>query len=100
MNNKSIYYDGVQLEVSPSYLVPALEDGLVVFIGEKENYGDVIIIQGINGVDIWYGNMANTSIKLYDYVEKGTLLGEVKENSLYLVYSKDDKFLNYEEYLN
>lgn len=99
-NNKSIYYDGVKLEVSQSYLVPALEDGLVVFIGEKENYGNVIIIQGINGVDIWYGNMANTSIKLYDYVEKGTLLGEVKENNLYLVYSKDDKFLNYEEYLN
>ena len=44
--------------------------------------------------------MANSSVKLYDYVEKGALLGEVKENSLYLVYSKEDKFLNYEEYLN
>lgn len=99
-NNESIYYDGVKLEVSTSYLVPVLEEGLVVFIGEKENYGNVIIVQGINGVDIWYGNMANTSIKLYDYVEKGTLLGEVNDNTLYLVYSKDDKFLNYQEYLN
>lgn len=99
-SDKSIYYDGVKLEVSSSYLVPVLEDGLVVFVGEKENYGDVIIIQGIDGVDIWYGNMANTSVKLYDYVEKGTLLGEVSENTLYLVYSKEDKFLNYEEYLN
>ena len=99
-NNQSIYYDGVKLEVSTSYLVPVIEDGLVVFMGEKENYGDVIIVQGIDGVDIWYGNMANTSVKLYDYVEKGTLLGEVNNNTLYLVYSKDDKFLNYEEYLN
>lgn len=99
-NNKSIYHDGVKLEVSTSYLVPVLEDGLVVFIGEKENYGNVIIIQGLDGIDIWYGNMANSSVKLYDYVEKGALLGEVKENSLYLVYSKEDKFLNYEEYLN
>lgn len=99
-NNESIYYDGVKLEVSSSYLVPVLEDGLVVFVGEKENYGNVIIIQGIDGIDIWYGNMANTSIKLYDYVEKGTLLGEVNENTLYLVYSKDGKYLNYKEYLN
>lgn len=99
-NSESIYYDGVKLEVSTSYLVPVLEEGLVVFVGEKENYGNVIIIQGIDGVDIWYGNMANTSVKLYDYVENGTLLGEVSDNTLYLVYSKDGKFLNYQEYLN
>jgi len=99
-NNESIYHDGVKLEVSTSYLVPVIEDGLVVFVGEKENYGNVIIIQGIDGIDIWYGNMVNTSIKLYDYVEKGQLLGEVKDNTLYLVYSKEDKFLNYQEYLN
>lgn len=96
----SIYYNGVQLEVTPSYLVPALNEGLVVFIGEKENYGNTIIIQGIDEVDIWYGNMANTAVKLYDYVEKGTFLGEVVDNTLYLVYTKEDKFLNYQEYLN
>lgn len=99
-NNKSKYYDGVKLEVSTSYLVPVIEEGLVVFVGEKENYGDVIIVQGIDGVEIWYGNMANTSVKLYDYIEKGTLLGEVTDNILYLVYSKDGNILNYQEYLN
>lgn len=99
-NNKSIYYDGVKLEVSTSYLVPVINDGLVVFIGEKENYGNVIIVQGMDGIDIWYGNMSNTSVKLYDYVEKGTLLGEVNNDTLYLVYSKDGKYLNYEEFLN
>lgn len=98
-NNESLYHDGVKLEVSKSYLVPVIEEGLVVFVGEKENYGNVIIIQGIDGVDIWYGNMANTSVKLYDYVEKGTLLGEVKDSTLYLVYSKEGNFLNYQEYL-
>ena len=97
--NKSIYYDGVKLEVTDNYLVPIINDGVVVFIGEKENYGNVIIIQGLDGIDIWYGNMANTSVKLYDYVEKGNLLGEVDGNYLYLVYSSDDKILNYEEYL-
>ena len=42
--------------------------------------------------------MSNTSVKLYDYVEKGTLLGEVSNNTLYLVYEKDGKFLDMEEY--
>jgi len=97
--NSSKYYDGVKLEVDTNYLVPVIESGLVVFIGEKENYGNVIIIQGMDGVDIWYGNMSTTSVKLYDYIESGDLLGETLTNNLYLVYSKDGNYLDYEEYL-
>lgn len=95
----SKYHDGVNLKVDTNYLVPVLESGIVLFIGEKENYGNVIIIEGVDGVDIWYGNMKTTSVKLYDYVESGDLLGETLNDNLYLVYSKDGKFLNYEDYL-
>ena len=97
--NESIFHDGVKLEVTNNYLVPIMEEGMVVFVGEKEHYGDVIIIEGIDGVEIWYGNMETSSIKLYDYVEKGTYLGTTKDNILYLVYSKDGKYLDYKEYL-
>ena len=97
--NESIFHDGVKLEVINNYLVPIIEEGMVVFVGEKENYGDVIIIEGIDGVEIWYGNMETSSIKLYDYVEKGAYLGTTKDNILYLVYSKDGQFLDYKEYL-
>ena len=90
---------GVKLEVVDKYLVPIIEEGLVVYIGEKENYGNVIIIEGIDGIDIWYGNIENTTVKLYDYVEKNTYLGQTKDNNLFLVYSKEGKFLNYKEYL-
>lgn len=97
--NESIYYDGVKLEVIDKYLVPILEEGMVVYIGEKENYGNVVIIEGVNGIDIWYGNMENTTVKLYDYVEKNNYLGQTKDNNLYLVYSKEGTFLDYKEYL-
>ena len=97
--NESIYHDGVKLEVDNNYLVPILEEGMVIYIGEKDNYGNVVIIEGIDGVDIWYGNMEKTTIKLYDYVEKGAYLGTTKDNILYLAYQKDGKFLNYKEYL-
>ena len=72
---------------------------MVIYIGEKEYYGKVVIIEGLNGIDIWYGNMETTSVKLYDYVETGTYLGTTKDNSLYLAYQKDGQFQNYQDYL-
>ena len=97
--NVSKYHDGAKLEVNKNYLVPVLEEGMVIYIGEKENYGNVIIVEDINGLNIWYGNMETTTAKLYDYVNKSTYLGTTKDNILYLVYQKDGQFLNYEEYL-
>lgn len=98
-SDKSKYLDGVKLSVSKNYLVPSIQNGIVVFIGEKESYGNTIIIQGTDGIDIWYSNINNTSLKLYDYIEKGKLIGEAKDNYIYLVYKKEGKVLNYEEYL-
>ncbi len=95
----SIYYDGVKLNVTTNYLVPTQKEGMVIFIGEKDNYGNVIIIEGIDGINIWYGNMEKSSVKLYDYVEKGQYLGTPKDNTLYLIYQKDGTFLDYKEYL-
>ncbi len=92
------YLDGVKLEVGSNYLVPIEESGIVVFIGEKEGYGNTVIIQRVDGVDEWYGNIQNVNVKLYDYVKKNTLLGE-SNNNLYLVYKKDGNILNYEDYL-
>jgi len=97
--NDSIYCDGVKLEVVNNYLVPVLEEGMVMFVGEKENYGNVVIVEGIDGVSIWYGNLNRVAVKLYDYVNPGNYLGETVDDKLYLVYSKDNKFLDYKEYL-
>jgi len=95
--NIETYKDGVKLELQNN-LVPINESGIVVYIGEKENYGNTVIIQRIDGVDEWYGGIINVNVKLYDYVNKGTLLGE-SDKYLYLVYKKDGNILNYEEYL-
>ena len=96
---ESKYLDGVSLTVSEHYLVPTLESGLVVFIGEKEGYGKTVIVQQMNGVDCWYGNLEEANVKLYDYVEKGSLLGESKDTNLYLVFKKEGNVLDYHDYL-
>lgn len=98
-SNLSVYYDGIKLIVSEGYLVPSIKEGMVVFIGDKENYGNTIIIEDLEGTYIWYGNITSTSLKLYDYIEKGTYIGEVNKE-LYMVFNRDNKYLNYEEYIS
>ena len=94
---KEQYKDGVKLELQNN-LVPINESGIVIYIGEKEDYGNTIIIQRIDGVDEWYGGINNANVNLYDYVNKGDILGEV-DKYLFLIYKKDGNVLNYEEYL-
>lgn len=98
-SEKSLYKDGVKLIVDTNYLVPSLESGLVVFIGEKEDYGNVVIVQQVNGIDLWYGNINNVNVNLYDYIEKGSLIGDVNDNYLYLVYKKEGEVLDYNLYI-
>lgn len=98
-NKKNKYLDGVELQVENKYMVPALESGIIIFIGEKENYGETIIIEQTNGIDVFYSNITKNNFKLYDYVEKGTYLGETKDDKLYLIFQKNGEVLNYKDYI-
>lgn len=93
------YLDGVKLTVDENYMVPILESGIVIFIGEKEGYGNTVVVEQVDGVDVYYSNISMDGVQLYDYVEKGSLLGEAKNQKLYLVFQKDGKFLNYQDYI-
>jgi len=95
---KEKYLDGVKLIVGENYLVPSLNDGVVVFTGYKENYGNVVIINQSDGTDLWYGNLDNINVKLYDNIKKGQYIGNVK-NELYLVFKKNGNILDYEKYI-
>lgn len=93
------YLDGCVLKVDNNYLVPSIEGGIVVFIGEKDNYGKTIVIEQDNGIEIWYGGLDTISISLYDYIEKSSFLGTTVSNQLYLVFKKNGTVLNYEDYI-
>ena len=93
------YLDGVKLKVSDHYMVPVLESGIVIFMGEKEDYGNTVVIEQIDGVDVYYSNISTEGIQLYDYVEKGSLLGEAQDKNLYLIFQKDGDYLNYKDYI-
>jgi hypothetical protein len=88
--NESIKYkDGVKYLIGENEKVLLKDSGIVTFIGKKDGYNNTIIIQQSNGYYAWYGNVKE-SIKLYDYVESGTVIGTA-EKEYYYVLLKDDK---------
>ena len=94
------YLDGEKLTVSNNYLVPVIDSGIVVFVGEMDGFGKVITVEQEDKVTITYGNIKNTDIKLYDYVTRGKFLGEIDGNILYLLINKDNNYIGYETYLS
>ena len=98
MGERENYLDGYKIKTLKNTPVKTITSGLLVYMGEKEGYKNTFIIQGVDGVDIWYGNIENTNFKLYDYIEEGQILGESIEEEYYLVFEKDGKMISYEEY--
>ena len=94
------YMDGEKLTVSNNYLVPVIDSGIIVFIGEKEGFGKIITVEQEDKATITYGNIKNTDLKLYDYVTKGKFLGEIDGDILYLIINKDNNNIGYETYIS
>ena len=97
--NVEPFKNGVKLTVGMNEIVNVITSGIVVFIGEKDDLGNTIIIQGNDGVDIWYSNITDTDIKVYDYLESGNILGTSNSDDIYITISKDGEFISYEEYM-
>ena len=93
------FKNGSKLTIGMNEVVNVITSGIVVFIGEKDDLGNTIIIQGNDGVDIWYSNITDTDIKVYDYLESGNILGTSNSDDIYITISKDGEFISYEEYM-
>ncbi len=98
-NNYVTYKDGVQIDYQKGSPISLLYGGIVIFLGEKEDYGNVLVVQGNDGIDYTYGGLTNISINLYDYVEKDTIIGEASNDYIYLILEKNGQHLSYDEYL-
>ena len=88
--NEEKYKDGVKLTVSENYAIPLPESGIVIFTGEKEGYGNTVIVQGPDDVEVWYSNLKEIKVSMYDYLKKGSIVGEVIDNKLVLVFTKSN----------
>ena len=57
--------------------VEAINEGVVIFAGEKEGIGKTVVIQHANKSESWYGQLEKFDVKLYDLVKKGKEIGQV-----------------------
>ena len=97
-SNIDNYLNGKVLTVSNNYIVPSIGSGIIVYLGDKDNLGNTCIIQGVDGVDIWYSNIDTSNLTLYDYINKGDMLGPTLSDKLYLTLEKNNEFIDYETY--
>ena len=92
--------ESVKFTMEAEEPITTLEGGIIVFIGDKDDLGNTVIVQGNDGIDIWYSNILMTDYSLYDYVSKGDKLGVSMSDNYLVTIKKDDKTLEYEEYIS
>ena len=90
--------NGYLLSISNNYTVSSITSGIVIENKKDSNYINLITVQDKNGLNITYGILNDINVKLYDYIEKGEIIG-VASDKLYLSFKKDNKYLSYEEVL-
>ncbi len=71
---------GVMVETENSK-IEAINEGTVRYIGEWDGIGGITVkVQHGDGSESWYGNLEDTKVLLYDFIEKGTEIGKVTES--------------------
>lgn len=105
VSNEKITYSSIKkkgddylLEIPSNYTLQSIKSGIVIEVKKDDKYKNIVKIQDKSGVNITYKNLNEVEVKLYDYVEKGEILGSVSDK-LYINFEKDGKYLSYEKYL-
>lgn len=105
VSNEKITYSSIKKEgddyllvVPSNYTLQSIKSGIVIEVKKEDKYKNILKIQDKSGVNITYKNLNEVEVKLYDYVEKGEILGSISDK-LYINFEKDGKYLSYEKYL-
>ncbi|HEX7057547.1 MAG TPA: M23 family metallopeptidase [Bacilli bacterium] len=67
-------HKGVDL-VSSNRNIMAADNGKVIFAGARSSYGNLIIIDHLNGYQTYYAHLSKISVKTGEIVEKGDKIG-------------------------
>ncbi|WP_338473264.1 M23 family metallopeptidase [Niallia sp. XMNu-256] len=90
----------ITIETGKGANVEAMNGGLVLEIGEKEGFGQTVVIQHPDKRKSWYGNLSSVDVTLYQYIEKGTVVGKATDyedgtnSSFYFAIKEGDDFVD------
>ena len=94
---------GVMVKTSDSTSVETIEQGVVIYAGEKDAHGKTIIIQHPDKSESWYGNLQEINVNLYEQVEKKKKIGLVSpsdepgKGEFYFALKSNGKFIDPKE---
>ncbi|MFZ3588321.1 peptidoglycan DD-metalloendopeptidase family protein [Bacillus sp. DJP31] len=92
---------GIMVETASNSAVEAINGGYVNSIGQEDGIGGITVkVQHSDGTESWYGNLGDTEVLLYQFIEKGTEIGKSSQASdgvngtFYFAIKKDDSFID------
>lgn len=92
--------NGVIINIDKNQTINAFESGVVVFNGEKDGYGNTLIIEQIDGCEAWYIGLDTSNINIYDYIEKNTIIGESLSDNFTMYFKNDGEVVDYKKYIS
>lgn len=90
----------ITIETGKDASVEAMNEGLVLFVGTKEGFGNTVIIQHGDQSETWYGNLDDFNVSVYQYIDKGASVGKAttvadeSKGSFYFAIKKGDDFVD------
>lgn len=90
----------ITIEIGKDTSVEAMNGGFVEFVGQKEGFGNTVVIQHADKSESWYGNLSKVDVGLYEYIDTGTKIGKatVPENatngSFYFAIKEGEQFVD------
>lgn len=91
---------GIMVETGRDSFVEAIDDGIVIDVGVKDDIGKTVVVQHSDGSETWYGNLNSINVKLYDFVKSRTQLGQVtnteggQAGTFYFAIKEGDAFID------
>lgn len=82
VSNEVAFHSGVNLQAAAGTPVYAAGDGTVAFVGMRENYGNLVVINHQGGLQTRYGFLASMQVKTGQTVKAGDVVGAVGEGNL------------------
>ena len=92
--------EGVKLNVNMNDVITSFESGIVVFNGIKDNLGNTLIIDQIDGNEAWYINVDTSGIEIYDYIEKGNVIGNCLTDNFTIYFKNKGEIVDYKKYIS
>jgi stage IV sporulation protein FA len=68
---------GILIQTELNQKVEAIDGGNVIFVGEKDDLGQTVIVQHADGSESWYGKLSSTNVKYMERVDSKKVLGTV-----------------------